>query len=130
MDQHRNTYFVRKSSWGIIIIQEGFIIKEFELLDSFYELGNGVYLNIIFNLSEDYLRFLIDGAKWVLDYIDDDILITISNIELNPNDFQKEGLFFSMAEWLSTYYDFALPEFEVNFDRTKNEYVYRLQNTS
>lgn len=130
MKLHRNTLSILESTWGIIISQEGYV-KEFKSFDDELIISkvDNIYLSLPNNqlMSKEYKQFLIDGFRWVKDLINKkNIIVVINQFDINPSNFQIDGLFFSMAQWLSTYYEFNLPYYEVTFNSLKNKYQFKI----
>lgn len=77
-------------------------------------------------LSEQEKNYLTCGVRWVYDLIkiENETLVKIESIRFNPCDYQAEGLFFAMAEWLSKEYDFEMPEYSYHFDKENNRYIF------
>ncbi len=123
-------YRIRKSTWGIIInlnIHVSRFSKEkkyVELLQVndklFIDFGN---LHIMPKTSKKYFEH---GVRWIRNHlnVNEPIVLTIISIDINPSDFQEEGIFFAMASWCSEYFDFEMPNYEYSFNKVDNKYEF------
>ncbi|MFL5743066.1 MAG: hypothetical protein ACJ751_00260 [Niastella sp.] len=54
----------------------------------------------------------------------------VKEIDFNYIDFQEEGLYCAIQEWISKYYGIALTPIDVKYDRVKNKYIFNIPQIS
>lgn len=120
-----------KSSWGILIGIKGDIIDdEISFVEkNIYHIVDEIYLELNIPLQNKYVHenktYLINGIKWVKNvFPDKKILLRINEVDLNFCNFQVEGLFFGVANWICKYYNMELPEYECRFNNEENKYYF------
>lgn len=113
--------------WGIIITINGKLTHK--KIDTNMVIGN-LYVDIsnVEYLSVTEKEFIVKGIKWIYSYskIKEATTLTITKLVLNPCDYQAEGLFFAIANWLSKELNFEMPKYEYYFDSLNNKYVFPL----
>lgn len=126
---HTSLFKIIESSWGIIIEIKGKIelfssknISGIVKIDDFLFLDLSKYEY----MSDENKNKIINGLVWVNNLIPKDkkIVLIVEEFSLNPANFQIEGLFFGMAQWISSYYNFPLPDFHYKYSKTTNKYIF------
>lgn len=123
---------IKESSWGIAI-DFSFRVEYVKEGDN---LASDLCLSVKFNknvfLSYEFKEIIRKGIAWVGPLIlsRKKVIIYVEKINFNPTDFQKEGLFFGVASWASEFFEFQLPDYETNFDRINNRYVFHIPDAS
>lgn len=76
--------------------------------------------------NQEEVDLIVNGLKWVAPYfsVKENHTIYINNIQLIITDYQKEGLFYAIAEWASKYYKFELPEYKYHYDINTSKYYF------
>ena len=133
MAQFESFYAISKSSWGIRIGFTGeFINNPTDLLltDSI-KINHNVYLKLqLNNIESPYMienRWRLEnGVKWVESLIPEDIriLITLNSIDFNLCDFQPEGFFFGIADWICKFYNINMPVYYYSYDNKVRRYFF------
>jgi hypothetical protein len=127
-----HTFKVLKSSWGIWIQ----ITAEHRIVNSFSHDYKPVSDFIRFGfdklqerLNEYDVKLLINGLKWIAKQIEQKFEGELIEIELidckfNLSDFQSEGFYYGIADWAAVHFDFKLPDYSVNFNKSENKYEF------
>jgi hypothetical protein len=126
------TYRLLRASWGIVIFLD---IKEligYDPNSSDIIIENGISLRI--DKSIIYLRdkiefYFLMGLKGIAQYIpkkmeSDQICFYLKSIDFTDFDFQEEGLYCAVQEWVAKYYDIEIPPVKVEYDKGLNKYVF------
>lgn len=120
----------RMTSWTIYIEVDGDII--YGRTTNSVQVTDNIRVDIstAIGLDEDEKRLIIEGIKWVLNHIPDskEITIFIKQVNFNVCDYQKEGLFFAIANWLSKKFRFDMPKYEIKFNKKINKYEFHVLN--
>ena len=119
-----------KVGWGIFINITASVITDIEY-DSLYEkIDNHLFVDCteVPLLVNSHLEknLLLNGVFAVKDKlpISTNLLLKIHKIECNPADYQDEGLYYAIAEWLSKYFNFDMPPYECYYDKQIHRYVF------
>lgn len=131
MKNYESYFRLFQSSWGILIGFTGNIIENnIDLEDGLIEIDN--YLSLRLNIPNQY-KYIYDnksmlenGILWVSDIIPDKKkkIIEINMIDLNFCNFQIEGLFFGIANWICNYYQISMPNYFYKYDKVQNKYIF------
>jgi hypothetical protein len=124
-------YRLIKSSWGIAIdIEASYVCLKTP--PTFGErISNNIWLtsNIKpLSLSESQFQWILKGLKLISEKIThkidvkEHVLITISNIELNPSDYQIDGLALAIIGWTCQEFNISSPKLDIEFDKMNNKY--------
>ena len=137
-----HTYFVCKASWCINICIYGYC-SDFRLQtdkNNCISVCDRIWISINENQLDRYRKiysedipFLIKGIQYVQKQIRQNsefqnTLITIDGLLYSICDFQKEGLIAGMIEWCAKAYNFEIPSISVEFDKSKNKYLFEFDN--
>lgn len=117
-----------KTSWVIYIGIEAILLSN-KTKNSFHVINNlSLDLSNVNNLHPDEELLIAKGIKWVSDYVPNNgqKTIFIKEVALVACDYQKEILFFAMANWLSKEFDFKMPQFEFSYNKSTNKYEFPL----
>lgn len=125
-----------KTSWGIWIL----IDAEEILLDNntmnISEVSENIRIETSFRRkffmrnseNQEEVDLILNGLKWVspLFAVKKNHTIFIHKISFANviTDYQKEGLFYAIAEWAAKYYKFELPKYSYYYDRKTNKYYF------
>jgi hypothetical protein len=130
----RYKYQLLKSSWGIVIFLE---IDEI-LSPSINETDIRITDNIFLRINDTYKLNKKTIADWMgagIKALSAEINKKVSNanvcyevkgIDFNYADFQDEGLYCAVQEWISKYYEIALTPIDIKYDREKNKYIFNI----
>jgi hypothetical protein len=134
----RYKYQLLKSSWGIVIFLE---IDEI-LSPSANETDIRITDKILLRIGDTFRLDTETIAKWMgagIKALSAEIAERISNVNVcfdvkeivfNYTDFQEEGLYCAVQEWLSKFYGIALTPVDVKYDREKNKYLFNIPQIS
>ncbi len=137
-----HTYFVCKASWCINIGIYG-NYSDYRLQtdkNNCILASERIWVRINENQLDRYKKihsedipFLIKGIQYVQKQIRQNskfqnTLITIDGLLYSICDFQEEGLIAGMIEWCAKAYDFEIPSISVEFDESKNKYMFEFDN--
>ena len=132
MAYHESYLKLIKSSWGIVIGYKGEIIStDKENPDpDFEQLCDSVFLKLRLTLNHVYveqIKILIEnGIRWIAVVlpVNSNLYITVTEIDFNMCNFQIEGFFFGVANWLCNYFNIEMPQFSYFYDRKLNSYFF------
>jgi hypothetical protein len=131
MKDYESYFRLFQSSWGILIGFVGNIMeKSLEIEDNLIEINS--YLSLRLNIPSqnkyihDNKSIIQNGILWVSDIIPnkEKKIIEINIIDLNFCNFQIEGLFFGIANWICTYYQISMPNYYSKYDKIQNKYIF------
>lgn len=120
-----------KASWGIFALIRGKVesINEPEITGEF-RISNTIWFSFNGKLTapaEDKI-FMLNGIKSVCEEIEsqinEPIVISLTDFQINPCDYQKEGMKYAFANWAANHFGFPPKEFNSDFDRETNKYVF------
>lgn len=122
------TYRMFKTGWGI------YIELDASLLEGKTAPAAAVFENLwldcsaITYLNRDEQQLLLEGARWAMAQCPPEAeqTIVLRRLYFNPCDYQKEGLFFALAHWLSQTFQFDLPLYTCFYDQASNRYIFPL----
>lgn len=127
-------YVLLKSSWGVVIFLEVEEIRNPVLQEGDILVVNRIYLRLesIDKLpKEDVEIILTQGIKSLSGLIvnqlgDESVCYHVKSIDFNYTDFQIEGLYCAIREWIAKYYNIQITPVSVMFDAEKNRYIFDL----
>lgn len=131
-------YIILKTSWGIVIFLDVREIINPSLCDGDLKVNDRIYLRInpdlkLPNELVDYWikRGVEDLSNEIYQKIGDGNITCfyINDLTFNMVDFQEEGLYCAIQEWLAKYYGFELKPIDVTYDKTKNRYIFDIPNS-
>lgn len=128
MTTYKHLFKVLKSSWGIFVEIEATLIDKISNNENYVKVNNRLFISFenYSSMADDFKLELINGLKWVENdmNLNKDMVIILNNIEINPSDFQLEGLFLCMASWAGVVFEFDLPHYTYEYDKKLNKYVF------
>jgi hypothetical protein len=83
-----------------------------------------------FRLSNKEIQMLVEGLKSVSGNIESkiekgtDVLIELTKAEFAESDIQSEGFYYGIAKWAAEHFDFALPDYTVEFSKEERRYIF------
>jgi len=118
MENYESYFRLFKTSWGILIgfsgnIKEDIIDADVNLI----KINHSLTLKLNIPEQNKYIHsnktLIENGILWVYDNIPNkkNIIVEINQIDLNFCNFQLEGLFFGVANWLCNYYNINMPNY-------------------
>ena len=130
-----NKYMLLKGSWGIVIFLDMDEVREPVLQENDILVANKIYLRVDRwgKLQQETAeRMLSEGIRSLADLIVNQlaggtVCFNVKSIEFNYTDFQIEGLYCAVREWISTYYNFPLEPIQVEYDVNQNRYFFFLE---
>ncbi len=133
--QHK--FQVLKSSWGIVIFIEITEIVNPILTNDDVVVNNTFSLRIekTKNISSEKIVLWFSKAIKDVDNIlnkvihDTKICFQVDSVDFVMTDFQEEGLYCVMLEWLERRYNINVPKIEIDFDYSNNKYIFRKNGT-
>jgi hypothetical protein len=128
----RHKYQLLKTSWGIVIFLEIDEILNSIINDTDIAVTDKIYLRISDTCrldKETIADWIGDGIKALAEEISKKIgnvtvCFDVKGIGFNYIDFQEEGLYCAVQEWISKYYEIPLPPVDVRYDRETNKYIF------
>lgn len=120
-----------KAEWGIYAnikakvepLNESTIKSEYRISDLIWFSFNGKLIAP----AEDK-AFMLNGIKSVCKEIevriDDPIIITLTDFQISPCDYQKDGMYYAFAHWAANHFGFTFKIFNCYFDSENNKYVF------
>lgn len=140
MEQY--TYCVCKANWCINIT----IVAGYSSLTEYTENAISIFDNLWIEKSKNHyfkndkideidFDYFVKGLNVVKDYIlkkreYEKTLITVYGVDFSVCDFQNEGLTAAIIEWAAETFKFKLLPIKVDFDKTKNRYIYDFSVTN
>lgn len=133
MDKNYESYYrLFESSWGILIGYSGKIIEanSSSTSDDLIKINSSIFLQLDIPSENKYikdnLQMIVNGIKWVSSFFTNKspLIIVINKIDLNFCNFQIEGLFFGIANWICNYLNKPLPTFYYKYDNINNKYLF------
>jgi hypothetical protein len=123
METSTSTFRVLKASWGIWLQITGLSIPNKDKKHNFK-----INLENDLNFSQEELEYINSGFNWLLPIIEKKVspkrTIIITKIKIVLTDYQKEGLFYGIVFWLSEHFNFEMPNFECEYDKEQNKYIF------
>lgn len=121
-----------KSSWGIVIFLDIDEVREPVLQENDILVANMIYLRVdrLEKLQQEAAeRMLSDGIRSLADLIVNQlagemVCFHVRAIDFNYTDFQIEGLYCAVREWISIYYNVPVKPVQVEYDVNSNRYVF------
>ena len=137
MIYHEHFYKLFKTSWGILIGFKGQIgrLNDTEDFSKLIKISDSIFLKLTISEKNKFIHEninkIINGIIWAASqlHIDENILIVIDEIDLNFCNFQIEGLFFGIAEWLCSYYNLKIPPYMSTYNRDLNKYEFSFEKS-
>jgi hypothetical protein len=131
MQDYESYYRLFKTSWGILIGFAGNIRKDLGNKETnLIKINDFLYLKLNIPNQNKFIhdnRYLLEnGILWVANILPDKthVIIEINKIDLNFCNFQIEGLFFGMSNWLCSYYNIDIPNYYSKYDKNTNSYLF------
>lgn len=129
-------YMVLKSSWGIVIFLDMEELPNPTLSDFDIKITDKIYLRINDSIKwQQGQSWFIQGikslSKEIYKKIEDKTCVCfyIKDVDFNIIDFQEEGFYCAIREWLSKYYAFDIDPVNVVFNRTQNRYDFEIPSS-
>ncbi len=124
-------YRLLKSSWGISIDMTSSIEDKNNLpTNDLIKISDNIDLLVESKFDNDIVRKLLRlGILRVLENIEpkmpyENSVIVINDIQFPITDFQVEGIYGAMIQYLSNHFSFGSPEIRTSFDKTTNKYIF------
>lgn len=132
----RHKYVVLKSSWGIVIFLDVEEIRNPVLQEADILVADRIYLRVenLDKLPKEKVEMILSqGIKSLVGLIvsqlgDQAVCYHVKSIDFNYTDFQFEGLYCAIREWISKYYNIQVDPISVVFDARQNRYIFDLPN--
>ncbi len=135
MASHTTTFRFLKSSWGIWaeMTCEDVILSDFNSDDRLFEISKQIYLSTTSRkMPEAGLKFLCNAIyhnKVTIETIVPKITVLhVTNMELALCDYQDEGLYCVMIQWLNERYGLQIPQPDIVYNKVKNKYIFSIDN--
>lgn len=120
-----------KSSWGIVIFLDVTDLSSLTHNEEREKVTDTIYLSLKEkNVQKEKLiywfsRAIADVEEEIKKAIANEFLyLEVNAVQFNYADFQDEGLYYAMQEWLSKRYGFERPPYDAFFDAKQNRYVF------
>jgi hypothetical protein len=125
-----------KSSWGIVIFLDMEEVREPVVQENDILVANKIYLRVdrLERLQQETAeRMFSEGVRSLADLIfgqlaGKTVCFHVRAIDFNYTDFQIEGLYCAIREWISTYYNFNIKPVRVEYDVKQNRYIFFLND--
>jgi len=130
----RHKYQILKSSWGIVIFLDIDEILNPTINETDIQITDTIFLRIsdTYKLDKEIIvRWIGSGIKALSTEIskktnEGNVCFDVKGIDFNYTDFQEEGLYCAVQEWISKYYDIALTPVDVKYNRETNKYIFNI----
>ncbi len=127
-------YQLLKSNWGIVIFLEIDEILNPSTNETDVRITDNIFLRVTdtYKLNKETITYWMGaGIKALAGKINNKIsnqtvCYDIRKIDLNYADFQEEGLYCAIQEWISKYYDIALTPVDIKYDHETNKYIFNI----
>jgi hypothetical protein len=132
MKDYESYFKLFQSSWGILVGFVGTVIEDSQVIeDNLIEINSCLFLRLNIPIQNKYIHdnksIIENGILWISDIIPNTggkKIIEINMIDLNFCNFQIEGLFFGIANWICNYYQITMPNYHSKYDRIQNKYMF------
>ncbi len=122
-------FFFRKTSWGIFVSID---VEEIPFVDTMQydvKITETIFLKLDWD-SNPYKNEVLEWiSKAIINTIEkisipNPICFHITKLDFNECNFQEEGFYYVMLEWLAKKYKFELPQLNAYYDRETNRYIF------
>lgn len=125
-------YVLLKSSWGIVIFLDVEELLAPSLLNTDILVCDNVFLRIDDDVrlnKEIAERYISQGIRSLSEVLYDRlqgrvVCFFVKAIEFNNTDFQVEGLYCAIREWIGKYYDIEIDAVKVRYEQIQNKYIF------
>lgn len=130
----KHIFKLLKTSWGIVVFIDIEAIVGEAISDFDIQVTDHFFLKLYWKPNPYKTEVLNWLARAIIDIADQlptshQICFNIVELDFNECDFQEEGLYYAMLEWLAKKYQLELPPIDVYFDKEMNRYIFpKLQN--
>jgi hypothetical protein len=126
---------VLKSSWGIVIFLDVEELTNPALSDFDIKIADKIYLRISDSLKLQqglFESWFIQGIQSLSNEIykkieeKNAVCFYIKDVNFNYCDFQEEGFYCAIREWLAKHYEFDIKPVNVVFNKKQNRYIFEI----
>lgn len=127
-------YILLKSSWGIVIFLDIEEILNPVIRESDVQVSDRIFFRIS-DTKKNQKQTIETWIRAGFNSLSNEIYKQIGNkcvcydiksLDFNYVDFQEEGLYCAIREWISKYYDIHISPIEVTFNRETNKYIFNI----
>ncbi|MBO9203262.1 MULTISPECIES: ankyrin repeat domain-containing protein [Niastella] len=122
-----------KTSWGVAIFLDIEEMLDPDISKPDIKITDRIYLRIsdTRKLSSDEITLWVGAALKglaveIYDKVNGVVCYDLKLLDFSYTDFQIEGLFCAVREWVVKYYDLKIEPIEVNYDKVTNKYIFEL----
>lgn len=125
----KHIFKLLKTSWGIVVLIDVEEIIDEKVLLYDIAITDTIFLKLNWQPSpykQEVVQWL---GKAISDFIklfplSKKICFNITELDFVETDFQEEGLYYVMLEWLAKRYNFQLPPLDAYYDKETNKYIF------